>query len=183
MSAVRATLAPVPRSGIADPKLQALIARAEETGIADSRFVRLMAHVPGYAEALHDALDRSLMEGSVDHSLKEIIRIQLARLAGDDYFAAFRSKRALADGLTEERIEAGCGDFGNHDRFTPAEKWALRYGWLMYRAPGKVDKAFYDEGKTHYSEAQIVELGAFIAFHYGMQIFFATLDLPAEEGG
>ena len=183
MSAVRARLAPVPRSEIADPKLQALIARAEETGIADSRFVRLMAHVPGYAEALHDALDRSLMEGSVDHGLKEIVRIQLARLAGDDYFAAFRSKRALADGLTEERIEAGCGDFQTDDSFTPAEKWALRYGWLMYRAPGKVDKAFYDEGKTHYSEAEIVELGAFIAFHYGMQIFFGTLDLPAEEGG
>ena len=183
MSAVRATLAPVPRGQIADPKLQALIARADETGIADSRFVRLLAHVPGYAEALHDALDRSLMEGSVDHALKEIIRIQLARLAGDPYFAAFRSKRALEQGLTEERIEAGCGDFETDDGFAPAEKWALRYGWLMYRAPGKVDKAFYDEGKTHYSEAQIVELGAFIAFHYGMQIFFGTIDLPAEEGG
>jgi len=180
---LRATLPPVPRAAIEDPKLRALIGRSEETGIADSRFVRLMAHVPGYAEALHDALDRSLMEGEVDHGLKEIVRIQLARLAGDPYFSAFRSKRALADGLTEERIEAGCGDFETDDRFTPAEKWALRYGRLMYRAPQAVDKAFYDEGRTHYSEAQIVELGAFIAFHYGMQIFLATLDLPEEEGG
>ena len=178
----RASLPPVPRGDIDDPALLALIARGEETGIADSRFVRLMAHVPGYAEALHDALDRSLTGGTVDHGLKEIVRIQLARLAGDRYFASFRSKRAMADGLTEARIEAGCGDFEAHD-FTPAEKWALRYGWLMYRAPEKVDKAFYDEGKTYYSESEIVELGAFIAFHYGMQIFFSTLDLPAEEGG
>ncbi len=178
----RAALPPVPRGEIDDPKLLALIARSEETGIADSRFVRLLAHVPGYAEALHDALDRSLTEGDVDLGLKEILRIQLARLAGDRYFAGFRSKQALRSGLTEERIEAGCGDFGNDDRFTPAEKWALRYGWLMYRAPEQVDKAFYDEGKMYYSEAQIVELGAFIAFHYGMQIFFGTLDLPAEEG-
>ena len=179
----RASLPPVPRSQVDDPALLALIARSEETGVADSRFVRLMAHVPGYAEALHEALDRSLMEGEVDHGLKEIVRIQLARLAGDPYFASFRSKRALEDGLTEERIEAGCGDFGSDPGFTPAEEWALRYGWLMYRAPAKVDKAFYDEGRTHYSEAQIVELGAFIAFHYGMQIFLGTIDLPAEEGG
>ena len=180
---LRATLPPVPRAEIDDPALQALIARSEEAGIADSRFVRLLAHVPGYAEALHDALDRSLMEGEVDHGLKEIIRIQLARLARDPYFSAFRSKRALGAGLTEERIEAGCGDFESDDSFTPAEKWALRYGWLMYREPAKVDKAFYDEGRAHYTEAQIVELGAFIAFHYGMQIFFSTLELPAEDGG
>ena len=179
----RASLPPVPRADIDDPALRALIARGEETGIADSRFVRLMAHVPGYAEALHDALDRSLTGGTVDHGLKEIVRIQLARLAGDPYFASFRSRRAMADGLTEDRIEAGCGDFEADDRFSAAEKWALRYGWLMYRAPEKVDKAFYDEGRTHYSEAEIVELGAFIAFHYGMQIFFGTLDLPEEEGG
>lgn len=178
----RASLPPVPRSEIDDPKLQALIARGHETGIADSRFVRLLAHVPGYAEALHDALDRSLMEGTVDHALKEILRIRLARLAGDPYFASFRSRRALAEGLTEDRIEAGCGDFENDDRFAPAEKWALRYARSMYTAPATVDKAFYDEGKTHYTEAQIVELGAFIAFHYGMQIFLGTLDLPAEEG-
>ena len=180
---LRGTLPPVPRAAIDDPRLKALIARSEETGIADSRFVRLLAHVPGYAEALHDALDRSLMEGAVDHKLKEIVRVQLARLAGDPYFSGSRSKRALEDGLTEERIEAGSGDFETDARFTPAEKWALRYGWLMYRAPQEVDKAFYDAGKTHYSEAQIVELGAFIAFHYGMQIFLGTLDLPEEEIG
>jgi hypothetical protein len=35
----------------------------------------------------------------------------------------------------------------------------------------QVDKAFYDEMKKHWSEAQIMELSAFIAFHYGMQVF------------
>ena len=172
---------PLAREAITDEKLQALIARSEETGVPDSRFVRLLAHVPGYAEALHDALDRSHMEGNVDHKLKEIIRIQLTRLAGDPYFGAMRSERARAAGLTEEMIEAGCGDFETDERFSPAEIWALRYGWLMFRQPKKVDKAFYDEGKTHYSEAEIMELGAFIAFHYGMQIFFATLPLPPEQ--
>ena len=46
----------------------------------------------------------------------------------------------------------------------------------MYLDPQKVDAAFYDEMKRHYSEAQIMELGGFIAFHYGMQVFMRTLD-------
>ena len=45
----------------------------------------------------------------------------------------------------------------------------------MFTKPKKINKAFYDEGKTHYTEAQIMELGSFIAFHYGMQLFMGTL--------
>lgn len=174
---------PVPLDEIEDPKLRALIADAEAKGVPDDRFVRILAHVPGYAEALYDALERSHFHGNVDHRLKEIIRIQLARHAGDPYFARLRSTRAREAGLDEATIEAGCGDFESGDRFTAAEKWALRYAWTMYRTPKKVDKALYEEGKRHYCEAEIIELGAFIAFHYGMQLFFGTLDLPPVPRG
>ncbi len=179
----RAVIAPMPRESIADPALQTLMARCAEAGVPDERFIGLLAHVPGYAEALHDALERSHAGGSVDHRLKEIIRIQLARLAKDPYFAALRSRRAREAGLTEDMIEAGCGDFEFNPQFSAAEKWALRYAWLMFRAPKRVDKAFYEEGKTHYSEAEIIEIGAFIAFHYGMQVFLGTIALPPEHGG
>ena len=179
----RAVIEPVPRDSIADATLRALIARCEEAGVPDDRFIRLLAHVPGYAESLHDALERSHAGGNLDHRLKEIIRIQLARLANDPYFSALRSRRARQAGLTEEMIEAGCGDFESDPRFSAAEKWALRYAWLMFRAPKRVDKAFYEEGKTHYGEAEIMELGAFIAFHYGMQVFMGTIALPPEHGG
>ena len=169
---------PVPRAELG-PELAEMIRRGEALGVPDDRFIRILAHVPGYAEALFDALYRSHAEGAVDHKLKEIVRIQLARLAGDGYFGGQRSHKAKAEGLSEEAIEAGCGDFESDARFTAAEKWALRYAYLMYRQPKKIDKAFYDQGKTHYSEAEIMELGAFVAFHYGMQVFMRTLDLPA----
>ena len=52
----------------------------------------------------------------------------------------------------------------------------MRYARELYRNPENVDAAFYAEGKQHYSEAQIMELGAFIAFHYGMQMFMRTLE-------
>ena len=47
----------------------------------------------------------------------------------------------------------------------------------MYTEPKKVNTDFYNIGKTFYSEPEIMELGAFIAFHYGMQMFMRTLKI------
>ena len=166
---------PVPLDLIDDLGLKGLVDQAQEIQTPDPLFLQIMAHVPSYAKAVFNAMYRSHVLGTVDHTLKEIIRIQLARLAEDTYFANLRSAKAKQAGLTEEMIEAGCGDFENEEGFSKAEKWALRYAYLMFRERKKVDKAFYDEGKTLYSEAEIMELGAFIAFHYGLQVFMRTL--------
>jgi alkylhydroperoxidase family enzyme len=159
------------------PRLQKQIALAEELGIADKQFFEVMAHAPNYAEALFQAMYQAHINGGVDVRLKEVIRIQLARLAGDKYSASLRSKRAIRLGLTEELIEVACADYENEPRFTDAHKWAMRYGYLMYREPEKVDNEFYEEGKTHFTEAQIMELGNFMTINYGMATFFRTLDL------
>lgn len=161
--------------GLAD-----LIERSDAEGVPGGVFVRMLGHVPEYAEAISDAMRESHIEGSVDHRLKEIVRIQLARTANDAYFAGLRSTKALQGGLAEESINAGSADFETDDRFSDAEKWALRYAYLMYRSPEKIDRSFYEEGKEHFSEAQIMELGGMIALHYGMARFMATL--PGVSG-
>jgi len=166
---------PARAEDIRDPELQALIARCEELGVPDTAFTHTLARVPEYAKALLKAMVVSHAEGNVDHRLKEIIRVQLARTAGDSYFSSLRSTKTT--GLSEETIAAGRGKFENDTRFTDAEKWALRYARELYTSPENVNAAFYAEGKRHYSEAQIMELGAFIAFHYGMQAWVRTLTL------
>lgn len=138
-------------------------------------FTRILGHAGGYAEAMWGAMAEALFEGGVDHQLKEIIRIQLATIAGDSYFSGLRSSAAKDGGLTEERIAAGIGDFENDPQFSEAEKWALRYSSWMYTSPESVDAAFYEEGKRHFTEAQIMELGGLIATHYGMAVFMSTL--------
>ena len=45
----------------------------------------------------------------------------------------------------------------------------------MATDPAAVDGAFYDELRRHYSEEEIVELGAFIGFNIGYHTFFGTL--------
>jgi alkylhydroperoxidase family enzyme len=137
--------------------------------------------VHGYAEALWDAMRESLTEGGVDHRLKELIRIQLARTAGDRYFAEqIRSKTAAKGGVTEDDVDAASGDFDNDARFTDAERWALRYAQIMYRHPEQVNAEFFAEGKLHFTDAQIMEIGGLVAIHYGMQMFMRTLQ-PSQQ--
>lgn len=168
---------PLDAAEIDDPELLELIARGERLGVPDALFPRILARVPTYAKALLRAMLLSHGEGNVDHKLKEIIRIRLARSAGDQYFGGLRSAKARQQGLDEQIVEAGAGDFDDDPSLSIAEKCALRYAKLMYLEPSAVDAGFYAEMKTHFSEAQIMELGAFIAFHYGMQVFARTLDL------
>lgn len=170
-----AIIEPIPLDQLNTEKLASRLERAQELMVPDTLFIQIMAHAPGYAEALFDAMYQSHALGNVDHSLKEIIRVRLARLAKDDYFGGLRSKKAIDAGLLEDRIEAGCGDFEADDQFSDAEKWALKYAKLMYTEPKKLDTAYYDLGKTYYTEPEIMELGAFIAFHYGLQLFMRTL--------
>jgi len=171
---------PLPPDAIRDPELRALMERCAALEVPDASFAGVLARVPDYAKALLRALLVSHTEGGVDHKLKEVIRVQLAHTAGDRYFSGLRSRKAQDDGLTEDRIVAGYGQFEADPRFTRAEKWALTYAHELYLNPEKVDAAFYAEGKRYYTEAQIMELGAFIAFHYGMQAFARTLDLRGE---
>ena len=78
--------------------------------------------------------------------------------------------------MTEEIIDEGIENYEKIARFSDAERIALRYREWMATAPEKIDAAFYEELKKHYSGAEIVELGSYIGFNVGYHTFFGTLD-------
>ena len=172
---------PLPREAVTDPEMRELIAQAEALGVPDDLFPRIAARASEQAKPLMRAMLMSHAEGNVDHRLKEIVRILLARFAGDKYFAALRSRKAQQMGLTEARIQAGCETYESSNLFTDAERCALRYADMMYLDANQIDAAFYADLKKHFSEAQIMELGAFIALHYGMQMFMRSLGAAAPD--
>ena len=92
-------IAPLPLDAIADPELRALIAEGEVLGVPNDLFARIVARAPEQAVPLLRALLMSHAQGNVDHKLKEIMRILLARFAGDKYFASLRSKQSPRHGL------------------------------------------------------------------------------------
>lgn len=72
-------------------------------------------------------------------------------------------------------MDEGINKYQTSPNFTPAEKIALRYADLMATDPEAIDAAFYDELRKHYSDEEIVELGAYIGFNIGYHTFFGTL--------
>lgn len=46
----------------------------------------------------------------------------------------------------------------------------------MLASAEAIDTAFYERLRAHYTDAEIVELGAFIGFNLGYHTFFRTLD-------
>jgi hypothetical protein len=173
-------IAPLARAAITDPELRELMARAEAVGVPDDLFTRILARAPAQAVPIMRAMLVSFTEGNIDHKLKEIVRVLLARFANDRYFASLRSKKAQAMGLTEKRMDEGCSEYEDETKgFSEAEKVALRFADLMYLDAGQLNKAFYDEMKKHWSEAQIMELGSFMVCHYGMAMFMRSLGAEA----
>ncbi len=176
-----AAIDPVDRQTALELGLGPALDELARLGDASGTFLRILAHVPGYAEALWGAMSAALFDGGVDHRLKEVIRIQLAATARSRYFSELRSEAAAAAGLEEDRIAAGMDTFETDPRFSDAERWALRYAHLMYRDPAAVDADFYAEGKKHFTEAQIMEIGGLIAIHYGMASFMAALEVGTRS--
>lgn len=174
---------PLPLAEIDDPELRELIAEAEALGVPGSDFARIVARSPVHAKPFLRAMMMSHTEGNIDHKLKEVIRVLLARFAEDPYFERLRSTRAREAGLSETVIDTGAGDYEDSADFSEAEKCALRYADQMYLDASKVDAAFYAELKTHFSEAEIMELGSFIALQFGMQMFMRTLQKATPPGG
>jgi hypothetical protein len=173
-------IAPLPRKAITDPEMLELIAQSEALGVPDDLFPRLIARAPAQAKPLMRALLMSHTQGNIDHKLKEIVRILLARFANDRYFASLRSLKARAMGLTEACIDEGCFEYEDDAKgFSEAEKIVLRFADLMYLDASQIDKAFYDEMKKHWSEAQIMELGSFMVCHYGMAMFMRSMGAKA----
>ena len=65
-------------------------------------------------------------------------------------------------------------------RFSPAERLALDYAERITHTDQQVDDAFFTELKKQFTEAQIVELTAAIAFENFRSKFNPTLGVEAQ---
>ena len=88
------------------PKSTNLIAGVRGVRRAGRLFVQIFARQPEQMKGMLRAMLVSHRDGSVDHKLKEIIRIQIARFAEDPYFANLRSKEG--DGRGSDRRDDRC---------------------------------------------------------------------------
>lgn len=58
---------------------------AEERGAPNSTLLRILAREPRSLHIFYDAWIETFYEGHVDHFLKELVRVRMARLRGCGY--------------------------------------------------------------------------------------------------
>ena len=72
-------------------------------------------------------------------------------------------------------------NFERSDAFTERQKAALLYTSNLVWNPEGVDDALWQRLRSHFSEEEIVELGAFVALTYGQQRVIKTWNVGHEE--
>lgn len=161
-----------------DPELRELVAADERTPL-ELGLMRIHAHRPGHAKAvarLHAALwtDRLLPD-----RLLELVRLRIAFFNQCRTCMAVRYPGAIADGLTEELVCSLERPYDAPD-LSEAERAAIRYGELLATDHLAINDDVYDDLRRHFTEEQIVELGAYAAFCVGFGRLGATWNMIEE---
>jgi AhpD family alkylhydroperoxidase len=163
-----------------DSELRAMVA-ADEAMPIEQGLYRVLAHKPELAKAFARFGGGLFGSSSLSRRLIELVRLRIAFHNQCRSCMALRYRSAVDDGLTEGAV---CSLEKPQDapNLSNAEKAALAYAdrsSIDHFSIGEVD---FDALREHFSEAEIVELGVFIAFFIGFGRLSAawsmTEDLP-----
>jgi AhpD family alkylhydroperoxidase len=122
-----------------------------------------LSHHPGLLRgtvAMELALQRA---DEVDWRLKDLAATRAASLAGCEFCIDFGSALLEHAGAPPEQI-AELARWRESDAFSPLDRLALEYAEALTRTPVDVPDDLYARLAEHFSEAQLVELTAAIAF-------------------
>ena len=125
--------------------------------------ISVAAHSPGVLTAML-AFERGIREASaLDAKMKQLANLKTATLIGCPFCIDIGSAESLESGVTAEQVQA-LHDHETSAAFSPEERLVLDYAVAMTRTPLVVEDAFFDRLRSHFSEAQLVELTATIAW-------------------
>lgn len=164
-----------------DPELREMTAAESGTPL-EQGLMRFMAHTPDLAKGLAAFSGALFGKRTLSRRLVELVRLRIAFHNQCRSCMAIRYRSAIDDGLTEgmvcslERPEEA-------DNLTEAEKAALRYAELSSVDHFSISDETFEDLRRHFTEAQIVELGMFIAFFIGFGRLAAAWDMTEELPG
>ena len=111
--------------------------------------------------------------------LRELVNLTAAALLGCPFCLDIGSSESRAAGVTEAMIR-DLPDFAASPAFDAAEKAALEYCTAMTCDRGEVDDALFSRLRGHYSDAEIVELTAVVAWENYRSRFNLALGFTAH---
>jgi AhpD family alkylhydroperoxidase len=161
-----------------DPELRRMTA-ADSGSPIEVLPMQIFANVPALAKGIV-GLGLAFRESrSLPERLIEIVRLRIAYHNQCRSCMAIRYRSAVADGVDEELVCAIENPNQVQD-LSVAEQAALAYADRFANDHLSIDDGVYEGLRAHFSEAQIVELGCWIAFCVGFGRLGATWDMVEE---
>ena len=158
-----------------------LIESADETGAPDPRCVRIYVKNKDAGVEWVKYWNNLLYGGVLPHALKELCRIYISIDHECGYCSTVRSKRGIAEGVTEEKV-AALMHFDTSNLFTDKEKMALSYARKFKTNVAEIDNDdIYISLKKTFSEEEIIELGMLCAQTDGVGKFAKSLNIVSWE--
>jgi AhpD family alkylhydroperoxidase len=174
------------RDEVTDPRLLAVLDRAEWLSTPRPAWYQTLAHAPDMAVEYAIYWDLTHRGGRVEHTTKELMRIAISAQLGCDFCADQRSVRALDQGLTEAEASACMMPSYAHPDARVRAALRLARSMVIDAPASPVDwNEVYAELGSVYDEAEIVELGCFAAMAIGgvklSRSLNQAIDLTGDE--
>lgn len=136
----------------------------------------MFAHRPNIARGIIDFGAAIHADWSLSPRLRELVRLRVAYHNQCRSCMAIRYSSAVEDGVTEDLVCSLEKPMEATD-LTDAEKAALAYADQFSTDHFSITDATFDTLREHFSEGQLVEIAAFVAYCVGFGRLGAALDM------
>lgn len=161
-----------------DNELRALT-QADHLSPLEQGMMRVLAHSPATAKAVVMFGGALFQSSRLPRRLIELVRLRIAFHNQCRSCMAIRYQSAVDDGLTEGAVCSLEKPMDAPD-LTDAERAALAYADLSATDHLSIDDKTFANLRRYFSEAEIVELGTFIAYFIGFGRFAAAMDMTED---
>ena len=165
-----------------DEAMQAEMERCAREGTPRPESSAVRAHVPDVFWATTEFRQRLFYSGVVDRATKDLCRVYISRTVKCEYCGNQRSEAARSAGLQEAQFDELL-NFESSDRYDERQKAALAYAQAIAWGPGTDEEldAMWERLHRHFSEAELVELGVYIAYTFGQQSWIRLLGIEHHQ--
>lgn len=158
-----------------DELMQEEMHRCAREGTPRPETSAVRAHAPNAFWAFADPWKAIFHNGICDHAIKDLCRVYISRTVKCEFCGNQRSAKATTAGLLEQQYDELL-NFETSDKYDDRQKAALAYAeaiaWHL-----DTDDAFWERLHSHFSEAELVELGCFIGLTFGQQSWIRLLNV------
>ena len=162
-----------------DERMQEEMRRCAREGTPRPESSAIRAHAPNAFWAFADAWQSQFHNGVCDHAIKDLCRVYISRTVKCEFCGNQRSEKATTAGLMEQQYD-DLLNFEKSELYDERQKAALAYteaiAWRL-----ETDDAFWDRLHSHFSEAEIVELGCCVALTFGQQSWIRMLGIDHHQ--